>query len=197
MPRYDQYNIKSKENKSLFFIFFAFFLLVFFPFNISANEPISVGVVNVTFLMENAPQSEIASVKLKSQFSPQEKKLAADLDEINALELELNEIKVAKKGIEIQRQKERQLRTRKRIRSRSLQDFREELRFARDQALDEVQKEVFSAIDQVRVQEKIDIILQDYISASKKVDITPIVLEYLKNKADGEKTSKANKSSEK
>lgn len=167
------------------FIFFAFFLQPLLLSNINAADSVSVGVVNVTFLMENAPQSELASVKLKSKFSPQETKLAADLREINALELELNEIKVAKEKVELQRQRERQLRTRKRLRSRSLQDFREELRFARDVALDEVQKEVFRAIDQVRKQKKIDIVLQDYISASKRVDITPAVLEYLKSKATG------------
>jgi len=176
-------NSKSTGNKQLLFISCAFFLQGLISFNAFAAESVSVGVVDVTYLMENSPQSEIASVKLKSKFSPQEKKLATDLDEINALELELNEIKVAKKNIELQRQKERQLRSRKRLRSRSLQDFREELRFARDLALDEVQKEVFKAIDQVRIQEEIDIILQDYISASQKVDITPVVLEYLKSKA--------------
>ncbi len=176
-------NSKSKVNKQPLFIIFAFFLQALFSFNAVAADSVSVGVVNVTYLMENAPQSEIASVKLKSKFSPQEKKLATDLDEINALELELNEIKVARKEVELQRQKEREIRSLKRLRSRSLQDFREELRFARDLALDEVQKEVFRAIDQVRIQEKIDIVLQDYISASKKVDITPTVLEYLKSKA--------------
>jgi len=186
---------KSKGNKHSLFILFAFFLQPLFSFNAFAAESVSVGVVNVTYLMENAPQSELASVKLKSKFSPQEKKLATNLDEINALELELNEIKVAKKGLELQRQKERQLRSRKRLRSRALQDFREELRFARDLALDEVQKEVFRAIDQVRVQEKIDIILQDYISASEKVDITPTVLEYLKSKVGGSGASKAVKPS--
>ena len=182
---------KSKGNKQSLFISFAFFLQALFSFNALAADSVSVCVVNVTYLMENAPQSEIASVKLKSKFSPQEKNLAAELDEINTLELELNEIKVAKKGIELQRQKERQLRSRKRLRSRSLQDFREELRFARDLALDEVQKEVFRAIDQVRIQEKIDIIIQDYISASKKVDITPAVLEYLKTKASKSGTPEA------
>ncbi|MEH6456782.1 MAG: OmpH family outer membrane protein [Cocleimonas sp.] len=183
MLKNHKYRSIAKDNKQLLFIIFGFFLQGLFPFNALATEFVSVGVVNVTYLMESAPQAEIASVKLKSKFSPQEKELAKDLNEINALELELNEIKVAKKGLELQRQKERQLRSRKRLRSRLLQDFREELRFARDLALDEVQKEVFKAIDQVRIQEKIDIILQDYISASKRVDITPVVLEYLKSKA--------------
>jgi len=171
----------SKENKQLRFIFFAFFLQLFLCFQVSAKDSVSVGVVNVTYLMENSPQSEIASVKLKNKFSPQEKKLAAELDKINALELELNEIKVANKSVELQRTKERELRTMKRVRSRALQDFREELRFARDLALDEVQKEVFKAIAEVRQQQNIDIILQDYVSASQKVDITPAVLEYLKS----------------
>ena len=45
-----------------------------------------------------------------------------------------------------------------------------------------MQKEVFSAIDEVRKQQDIDIILQDYISANERVDITPFVLEFLKNK---------------
>ena len=182
------YKIKSKGYKHSVFIFFAFFLLT--AFQVSATESISVGVVNVTYLMENSPQSEIASDTLKSKFSPQEKKLAAELDKINDLELELNEIKTAKKPVELQRQKERQLRTLKRVRSRALQDFREELRFARDQALDEVQKEVFTAIAEVRKQQKIDIILQNYVSASKKVDITPAVLEYLQNKVGQSKAPK-------
>lgn len=171
------------------FIVFAFFLQFLFSLNTNAESPVSVGVVNVTFLMENAPQSEIASVSLKSKFSPQEKKLAVDLEEINTLELELNEIKLSKKPINLQRQKERQLRNRKRIRSRLLQDFREELRFARDAALDDVQKEVFKAIDEVRIEKKIDIVLQDYVSASKSVDITPLVLEYLNNKIDTSATT--------
>ena len=187
------YKMKSKGHKHSMFIFFAFFLLITFQFQVSAAESVSVGVVNVTFLMENSPQSEIASDNLKSKFSPQEKKLAEELDEINALELELNEIKTAKKSVELQRQKERELRTLKRVRSRALQDFREELRFARDLALDEVQKDVFKAIAEVRKQQNIDIVLQDYISASKRVDITPAVLEYLQNQVGQSKQTNKSK----
>ena len=76
------------------------------------------------------------------------------------------------------------MRARKRSRSRSLQDFREELRFARDAALDDVQKEVFRAIDEVRKQQNVDIVLQDYVSADKRVDLTPLVLDYLKKKLE-------------
>jgi len=145
------------------------------------SDPVLVGVVNVTFLMENAPQAEVASNKLKSKFLPQEKSLAKSLELIQQLEADLEKnsrnLSVAQK-----RQKERELRAKKRSRSRALQDFREELRFARDSALDDVQKEVFQAIDTVREQKGIDIILQDYIAASKRVDITSSVLTHLKEK---------------
>ncbi len=175
----------TKGNKHSVFI--AFFVFISFFFTIMllpayAKEAVSVGVVNVTFLMENAPQSEVASTQLKIRFSPQEKKLALELEEINQLEVELNKIKESKSNVNLLRQKERELRSRKRVRSRTLQDFREELRFARDAALDDVQKEVFKAIDEVRIQQGVDIVLQDYVSASQSVDITPLVLQHLKNK---------------
>ncbi len=178
---------KGKKSNGLFaFLFFAKAVLLIttvlsFSSVLQAKEPVSVGVVNVTFLMENAPQAAIASAQLKNKFLPQEKKLAKDLEEINKLAKELEKLS-ATLSVDEKRQKERELRSRKRARSRLLQDFREELRFARDAALDDVQKEVFTAIDEVRQREGIDIILQDYVSADKRVDITPLVLGYLKKK---------------
>ena len=164
------------------FVFVGLFLV-----NVAyAEEAISVGVVNVTFLMENAPQAEVASSQLKAEFLPQELKLSKELDKINSLEIELKKLSASKSDTNLIRQKEREVRSRKRTRSRSLQDFREELRFARDAALDVVQKEVFSAIDEVRKAERIDIILQDYISASKRADITPLVLDFLNKKLEAD-----------
>ncbi len=145
-----------------------------------AADPISIGVVNVPYLMEHAPQAELASAALKEKFIPQEKKLADALDEINRLSADLDKVTDLTTDKELIRQKERELRTKKRARSRLLQDFREELRFARDTALDDVQRGVFAAIDHIREQNKLDIILQDYLSASQRVNVTPLVLKYLK-----------------
>ena len=176
-----------QENKRMTFILFSLVLVgILFlttPLLSLEKEAVSVGVVNVTFLMKNAPQSDLASNRLKEKFLPQEKKLAEALEEINNLEGALEKL-ITLKNIDsdLKRQKQRELRARKRARGRSLQDFSEELRFARNAALDDVQKEVFSAIDDVRKQQNIDIIIQDYISANKRVDITPLVLEYLREK---------------
>ncbi|KAG1707693.1 Outer membrane protein assembly factor BamA [Nymphon striatum] len=162
-----------------------------FQFSIGANPTppvesrpsVSVGVVNVTYIMENAPQAEVASNMLKSKFLPQEKVLAEGLEVIQKLEAELDR-SVKNLSVSQKRQKERELRAKKRARTRSLQDFREELRFARDSALDDVQKEVFKAIDDVRKLRGIDIVVQDYISASKRVDITSLVLTHLNEKLE-------------
>lgn len=178
---------KPKQNKwliSYFVLFNALLINFLFSSALYAKESTSVAVVNVTFLMENAPQSEAASNLLKEKFLPQEEQLAKQLETINKLEAELEKLTSSGTGGETKRQKERQLRSEKRKRSRSLQDFREELRFARDAALDDVQKEVFNAIDAVRSQQKIDIVLQDYVSASKSIDITPLVLTYLKKQLE-------------
>jgi len=176
-----------QDNKRMTFTLFSFVLVgILFlttPLLSLEKQVVSVGVVNVTFLMKNAPQSDLASNRLKEKFLPQEKKLAEALEEINNLEGALEKL-ITLKNIDsdLKRQKQRELRARKRARGRSLQDFSEELRFARNAALDDVQKEVFSAIDDVRKQQNIDIIIQDYISANKRVDITPLVLEYLRDK---------------
>ena len=186
-------NCNNKGGRHSVFIAFIVFMQISIIGLLSVNivyaeDAVSVGVVNVTFLMENAPQAEVASSQLKAKFLPQELKLSKELDEINVLEIELKKLSVSGSDTDLIRQKERELRSRKRARSRSLQDFREELRFSRDAALDIVQKEVFSAIDEVRKEKSIDIVLQDYISASKRVDITPLVLDFLNKKLEEDAT---------
>lgn len=162
---------------------------------LKAEDSVSVGVVNVPYLMEHAPQAERASALLKEKFIPQEKRLAEALEEINQLTEALDKITDITTNKEAIRQKERELRSKKRARSRMLQDFREELRFARDSALDDVQRDVFNAIDYIREKHNYDIILQDYLSASQRVDLTPQVLEYLKSTL--KKSAQNNKGSKK
>ena len=89
------------------------------------------------------------------------------------------------------RKAEREIRSLKRERARTLEDFREELRFARDTALDEVQKSVFQAIEEVRIERGIDIVIQEYVSASSRVDLTPHVIDYLKNKLEQHQGSRS------
>lgn len=156
------------------------------------NKDISIAVVNVAYLMKNAPDAELASQSLKAEFSPREKALQEEQERIKALEAERDRNK-SKWSPEEVRQAERQIRSLQRERTRALEDFREELRFARDSALDEVQRSVFQAIEEVRMQRNIDIIIQEYVAASDRVNLTDSVLEYLQTnikKKSADSTSK-------
>jgi outer membrane protein len=144
-------------------------------------ENISIGVVSISKIMEQAPQAERSSINLKAQFLPIEEKLAEQSVEIKKLKVQKKEIS-ASSSSEIKVQMDRKLRALKRTHSRALEDFREEFRFARDRALDKVQNEVYDAIHIVREQLGIDIIVQEYVSASQRIDITNNVLDYLRKK---------------
>ena len=135
--------------------------------------------------MDNAPQTAIATEKLKKKFGPQEESFAKAQKHIDELESQLKNEASQLSSVEKQ-QLQREIRSKKRTRSRELQDFREELRFARDAALDEVQKEIFGAIAKVRQSKDIDIIIQEYVSASERVNITSDVMAFLKNKIASE-----------
>lgn len=147
------------------------------------DSPISIAVVNVAYLLKNAPEAELASQALKAEFSPREQALQERLEEINTLEEALDENR-SKWSEEEVRQADRNIRSMKRERTRTLEDFREELRFARDTALDDVQKSVFQAIEEVRQKQNIDIVIQEYVAASQRVDMTLSVLEYLQQQLD-------------
>lgn len=155
--------------------------LISFTVKSADESAISIAVVNVTYLMKNAPEAEIASQVLKAKFSPKELELAKEQDEIGQLEKVRDRNRSIWSEEEI-RNAEREIRSLKRDRTRTLEDFREELRFAKDSALDEVQKSVFLAIEEVRINRNIDIVIQEYVSASARVDLTPHVITHLNNK---------------
>lgn len=163
-----------------------FLAILFNPFIAqSADEspPISLAVVNVTFLMKNSPEAGLASQTLRTQFAPKELALAKEQDVITQLEA-VRERNRSVWSEDETRKAEREIRSLKRERARALEDFREELRFARDSALDEVQKSVFLAIEEVRIEREIDIVIQEYVSASSRVDLTPHVIAYLEKKLE-------------
>ena len=156
---------------------------------------ISIAVVNVTYLLKNSPDAELASQSLKDRFSPIEKALADEQDKVKKLEEELEKNKATWSQDRTIR-RTREIRALNREGARALEDFREELRFARDIALDEVQKNVFQAIEEVRKNRKIDIVIQEYVAASERVDLTPFVLNHLRQKLDSNTALKIDKNNE-
>ena len=159
--------------------------------NDAATQPVRIAIVNVATLLENAPQSKAAEAKLKLDFVPREQKLAADQKQMQALEDELtqrNDVGALPADEKIQRQRE--LRDRQRTYSREMEDFREEVRAARDTAIDTLQADIVNAIGEVREREKIDLVLREsnYIVASDRIDLTSKVMQHLVQKFQAQAT---------
>lgn len=143
-----------------------------------------IAVVNVSRLLDQAPQAKAASEQLKAEYSPRELQLDAEQKRIQQLQdmLQRDTSSFAISADE-KLQRERSLRKSQRAFSRKLEDFREDLRSARDRAFEGVQDQIFKAIGRVRQQQKIDLVLKEsqYVAASDRIDITPQVLNYLQS----------------
>jgi outer membrane protein len=148
-------------------------------------QPVRIAIVNVATLLDNAPQSRAADAKLKLDFVHREQKLEAEQKAIQQLEDELASRNEAGSLLEEEKvQRQRELRDRQRKYAREMEDFREEVRAARDMAIDTLQAGIIQAIGEVRKQEKIDIVLREsnYIVASDRIDITAKVMQHLEQK---------------
>lgn len=153
-------------------------------------------VVNMADILKRAPQSAAESEKLEAKFSEREKDLATRQEELrkasDQFRRDLNTLSAAE-----QVERESRLRVRERDLKRTREDLREEVRLAKDLALNSLQGEVADAIEAIRVQKSIDIIFResDYITASARVDVTDEVLKYLQqrfdNSQDAEETVQA------
>ncbi|UOG91722.1 MAG: OmpH family outer membrane protein [Candidatus Thiothrix sulfatifontis] len=148
-------------------------------------RPVLIAIVNMASLLENAPQSKAADAKLKLNFVPREQKLETDQKAIQQLEdalaagIQSGDLPDVEK---VERQRE--LRDLQRNYARKMEDFREEVRLARDTAIDTLQAEIIQAIGEVREQEKIDLVLREsnYIVASDRIDMTAKVMQHLEKK---------------
>lgn len=137
-----------------------------------------IATVDVRLLLKNSPQSNVATEELKKRFQRREKELDNEMLAIQQLETELRQRAAELSKDEI-RQRKREIRDKRRSQNRAVEDYREDLRLARNAALEDVQKIVFEAIDSVREKEGIDVVIQDYVSASKRIAITDKVLVHL------------------
>lgn len=161
-------------------------LLIAFVLTLSASmahtQDIKIGAVNAVRILENSPQAEAAREKIQREFAPRDRELVEEQKKLKALE-----DKLAKDGAimsESERaQIEREIIQMKRDMKRSQDEFRDDLNFRRNEEFAEIQKAILEAIQKVAKDLGYDIVLgEGVIYASKKVDISDQVIEYLKQK---------------
>lgn len=143
-------------------------------------QEVKIGAVNAVRILENSPQAEAARDKIQNEFAPRDRSLIEEQKKLKSLEDRL-----AKDGAIMSESEranlERQIVQMKRDLQRSQDEFRDDLNFRRNEEFGQIQKVILEAIQKVGKDLGYDIVLgEGVIYASKKVDISDQVIEYLK-----------------
>ena len=173
-----------KTNKKLNFftsVVLTAMLSITFPVH-AAQQGLKIGYVNFVKVIEQAPQAKTSLKKLEAEFSPRDKTIVDLQNKIKQSESKLEkEVLVLKSGE--RRTIERNLLKMKRDLRRLSQEFREDYNLRRNEELSSLQKLVTRVIEDIARKDKYDLIVHEgTLYASKRVDITRIVLERLGSK---------------
>lgn len=157
-----------------------FLICLGLSFQSVSAENYKLGAVNALKVLEQSPQAETARQAIEREFAPRDKELVAKQKQLKALE-----DKFAKDGAimsESERSKlERDIINQKRELKREQDEFREDFNFRRNEEFAKIQKDILNAIQKVAKENNYDVVLSDgVIYASPKVDISDLVIEYLK-----------------
>ena len=144
----------------------------------SNDAATKVAVVDVAKLLEESPRAKNLGGEISKKYLPEKQALEKERKQLEKLEKQLDQ-EDEQLSREESLKRSRDYRERRRQYTRAYEAFRDQLNSAKQEALEIVKQEVFAAIDAVRAEKHIDIVIENYISADKKVDITPAVLQYL------------------
>jgi outer membrane protein len=142
---------------------------------------LKIGFVNTERIFREAGPSQKAQKKLEKEFASRDQELqkmakqARDLQQ--TLEKEAVTMSEADKA-----KKERELSSLNRDFQRMQREFREDLNLRKNEELAQVQERANKVIKEIADSEKYDLIVQDAVFASPKIDITDKVLKALNDK---------------
>ena len=143
-----------------------------------AAAELKVGYVNTQRIFRDAPAAQKAGKKLESEFSKRDQELQAMAKQIQALQtnLEKNSVTMAETD---RRAKEKEFADLSREFQRRQREFREDLNLRQNEENAAVIEKANKAIKQIAETEKYDLILQDAVVVSPKIDITDRVIKAL------------------
>ena len=148
-----------------------------FPFNLMAQ---TIAFVNQQKLLEKAPQAESARNQLQKEFAPRDKNLVSLQKKIQDMTIKLQNDAAVMSSTSINKLK-REISSHRRDLERDKEAFREDLTLRQNEELVKLQQVVSKAIAKVAEEKKYDLIVSDgVIYASKRIDITEVILEELK-----------------
>ena len=136
------------------------------------------GFVNTERILRDAIPAQRAQKKIEAEFQKRDQELARVADQLKKMqdELEKNSVTMSESQ---RRTKEREFGELNRDFQRKQREFREDLNQRRNEELAQVVEQANRVIRQIAEQEKYDIIFQDAVFASPRIDITDKVIKAL------------------
>ncbi|PKM12853.1 MAG: hypothetical protein CVV13_03865 [Gammaproteobacteria bacterium HGW-Gammaproteobacteria-3] len=145
----------------------------------AAWAELKVGFVNIPAVLEKAPQAEKAKKRLEKEFSPRDKQLLAQQNEIKKLEERMGRDSAVMSDSE-RRNLEKDILGKQRELKRSQQEFSEDFNIRRNEELGKLQRRIVEAIRALAKEQNYDLLLTDgVIYASETIDVTAQVKQKL------------------
>jgi outer membrane protein len=137
-----------------------------------------LGFVNTERILRDAAPAQRAQKKIEAEFQKRDQELARIADQLKRMQDDLDKNAVTMSDSQ-RRNKEREFADLNRDFQRKQREFREDLNQRRNEELAQVVAEANRVIKQIAEQEKFDIIFQDAVFASPRIDITDKVIKAL------------------
>ncbi len=136
------------------------------------------GFVNTERILRDAVPAQRAQKKIEAEFQKRDQELARVADQLKRMQddLEKNSVTMSESQ---RRAKEREFGELNRDFQRKQREFREDLNQRRNEELAQVVEAANRVIRQIAEQEKYDIIFQDAVYASPRIDLTDKVIKAL------------------
>ncbi|MCB1760125.1 MAG: OmpH family outer membrane protein [Gammaproteobacteria bacterium] len=151
---------------------------MFSAVNVAVAEELRIGVVDVTKLLEESPQAEELRKRLDSEFQRRSKDLLAKQKQLKNLSDKLSRDGAVMSDAEVKRL-ELDVRTRRRQLKSASDEFREDLNLRRNEESQKLRRQLTEVIHQLGKDENIDLILDNAVYASARVNLTDKVLQRL------------------
>jgi outer membrane protein len=139
------------------------------------------GFVNTERILRDAVPAVRAQKKIEAEFQKRDQELAKVAEQLKRLQDDIEKNSVTMSETQ-RRGKEREFADLNREFQRKQREFREDLNQRRNEELAQVVEQANRVIRQIAEQEKFDIIFQDAVFASPRIDITDRVIRALEGK---------------
>jgi len=144
----------------------------------SASVTGKLGFVNTERILRDAVPAQRAQKKIEAEFQKRDLELAKIAEQLKRMQEDLDKNSVTMSETQ-RRNKEREFADMNREFQRKQREFREDLNQRRNEELAQVVELANRVIRQIAEQEKFDIIFQDAVFASPRIDITDKVIKAL------------------